>query len=65
MGMLDISQPDGGGGRGQGGRGAGVGDVEPASAVSGVDLTAGSLLGNFIRGNEPLAGRVSLTGNIC
>ena len=65
MGMLDISQPDGGGGRGQGGRGAGVGDVEPASAVSRVELTAGFLPGNFIRGHEPLAGRVSLAGNIC
>ena len=61
----DVVNPEelcGGGGPGQGGRSAGVGDVEPTSAVSWVEISDG-LAGDFLGGNIPLAGRVSLTGN--
>ena len=59
--VVNPEELDRGGSPGQGGRGPGVGDEEPAGTVSGVELSALSQAGDFLSGNIPLTGGVSLT----
>ena len=66
--VVNPEEPDLGGGLRDGGRGARVGDVEPASAVGGVDLSLDCrVTGNVLVRGKPFAFRVSLrevTGSV-